>query len=48
MTRLKSPAPRTARKKPIEQYEHRGFGRWACEVSFSPSNLPDVVTRHSS
>jgi type III restriction enzyme len=26
--------------------EHGGFGRWACDVSFSPSDLPDILARH--
>ena len=26
--------------------EDGGFGRWACAVSFSPSDLPDILSRH--
>jgi type III restriction enzyme len=26
--------------------EHGGFGRWAADVSLSPSDLPDVLARH--
>jgi hypothetical protein len=27
--------------------EHGGFGRWACDVSFNPSDLEDVLARHA-
>ncbi len=27
--------------------EHGGFGRWACDVSRSPSDVADVLARHS-
>jgi len=27
--------------------EHGGFGRWAANVSLSPSDLPDSLARHS-
>ena len=26
--------------------EHGGFGRWAADVSLSPSDLPDILARH--
>jgi hypothetical protein len=28
--------------------EHAGFGRWACDVSRSPSDLPDLLARHAA
>jgi type III restriction enzyme len=28
--------------------EHGGFGRWACDVSFSPSDLVDILARHGA
>ena len=28
--------------------EHGGFGRWAWEVSFSPSDLPDILARRGT
>jgi hypothetical protein len=26
--------------------EHGGIGRWACDVSFTPSDLADILVRH--
>jgi adenine-specific DNA-methyltransferase len=28
--------------------EQGGFGRWACDVSFSPSDLPEILAKHAS
>jgi hypothetical protein len=28
--------------------EHGGFGRWAADVSLSPSDLPDILARHAA
>jgi type III restriction enzyme len=28
--------------------EHGGFGRWACDVSFGPTELREIVARHAS
>jgi type III restriction enzyme len=28
--------------------EHGGFGRWASDVSFSPSDVVDVLARHAA
>ncbi len=28
--------------------EHGGFGRWASAVSFSPSDVADVLARHAA
>ena len=28
--------------------EHRGFGAWACDVSFGPSDLRTLLAKHAS
>jgi type III restriction enzyme len=28
--------------------EQGGFGRWACDVSLSPSDVTDILERHAS
>jgi type III restriction enzyme len=28
--------------------EHGGFGRWACAVSFGPTELREIVARHAA
>lgn len=25
---------------------HRGFGEWACDVSFDPADISEILTRH--
>ena len=32
----------------LEAIEDGGFGRWAGAVSFSPSDLPDLLARHGA